>query len=177
MYDVFLYATTNGYFLEYDSRASDAPPLLSYLKRHVLRSKVKIQNVTEEYDIWAAWGSSEDSQWETKRQWDWARSGSIEPKWNETHVWPWGTQEGTIHDRRAVGMGSRLIVKKGTHRTQSSTIGPTHDPKQSLPIQPVPPLHTTLYLLMNIFFIEYCTEFPKEFVRYPRCKVFLWNQI
>jgi hypothetical protein len=124
MCDVFLYAKTNGYFLEYDSRASDVPPLLSYLKRHILRSKVKIQNVTEEYDIWAAWGSSEDGPWETKRQWDWARSGAIEPNWSGTNDWPWGTREGIIHDRRAVGMGSRLIVKKGTHRAHSSTIAP-----------------------------------------------------
>lgn len=132
MYDVFLYATTNGYFLEYDSRASDAPSLLSYLKRHVLRSKVKIKNVTEEYDIWAAWGSPEDSRWETIRQWKWAKSGAIEPIWNGTNHWPWGTQEGIIYDRRAVGMGSRFIVKKGTHRKQSFTIAPTHDPEHSL---------------------------------------------
>ncbi|KIM46253.1 hypothetical protein M413DRAFT_441333 [Hebeloma cylindrosporum] len=123
MYDVFLYAATNGYFLEYDSRASEAPPLLSYLKRHVLRSKVKIRNMADEYDIWAAWGSSEDTQWETGRQWDWARSGAIEPVWNATHDWPWGTREGIIHDRRAVGMGSRLLVKKGT---QPQAIA-THD--------------------------------------------------
>jgi len=132
MYDVFLYATADGYFLEYDSRTSEAPPLLSYLKRHILRSKVKVRNVIEEYDIWAAWGSSEDKQWETRRQWNWARSGAIEPMWNVTHDWPWGTREGIIHDRRAVGMGSRLLVKKGTHRTQSSTILPIPNPEYLL---------------------------------------------
>jgi len=154
MYDVFLYATTDGYFLEYDSRASEAPPLLSYLKRHVLRSKVKIRNVIEEYDIWAAWGSSEDRRRETRRQWDWARSGAIEPIWNVTQDWPWGTREGIIHDRRAVGMGSRFLVKKGTHRTQSSTIVPIPNPERCLQIQHRPSLHTTSYLLMNTFSTE-----------------------
>ena len=118
MYDLFLYSTKAGYLLEFDSRASDATPLLSYLKRHVLRSKVKIQNVTDEYDIWAAWGSH---IWETTRKWEWAASGSgaVEPSWNDSQEWPWGTDERIINDRRAVGMGRRILVKKGERRMQS----------------------------------------------------------
>ncbi|KAF8974422.1 hypothetical protein BDZ97DRAFT_1773534 [Flammula alnicola] len=121
MYDVFLYATTDGFLLEFDSRTSEAPPLLSYLKRHVLRSKVKIRSVADEYDVWAAWGSSEDRDWETKRQWNWARSGAVEPVWSESAEWPWGTQECVIQDRRAVGMGRRLLVKKGDSPQEAAT--------------------------------------------------------
>ncbi|PPQ77279.1 hypothetical protein CVT25_010861 [Psilocybe cyanescens] len=121
MYDLFLYSTTNGYLLEFDSRTTEAPPLLSYLKRHVLRSKVKIKNVTEEYDVWAAWGSSKDLEWETQRQWNWARSGAVEPVWDASHEWPWGTQEYIINDRRAVNMGRRLLVKKGEPPQDATT--------------------------------------------------------
>ena len=121
MYDVFLYSTKAGYLLEFDSRPSEAPPLLPYLKRHVLRSKVKIQDVTDEYDIWAAWGSPKDNSWETTRKWEWASSGSggVEPSWDHYKECPWGTDENTIHDRRAVGMGRRLLVTKGEKRMQS----------------------------------------------------------
>src|ERR1700728_4728943 len=43
LYDVFIYpyepvSGQNGYLIEYDSRPSEAPPLLSMLKRYVLRS-------------------------------------------------------------------------------------------------------------------------------------------
>ncbi|KAF8913839.1 hypothetical protein CPB84DRAFT_1757681 [Gymnopilus junonius] len=113
MYDVFLYGTADGYLLEYDSRPSEAPSLVSYLKRHVLRSKVKFRNVTDEYDVWAAWGSSHDDAWETQREWKRARSGAIEPVWTESLGWPWGSQDYAIHDRRAVKMGRRLLVRKG----------------------------------------------------------------
>lgn len=120
MYDVFLYSTKAGYLLEFDSRASEASPLLSYLKRHVLRSKVKIHNVTDEYDIWAAWGSPKDNIWESTRKWEWAASGSgaVETLWDYSKEWPWGMDENTIHDRRAVGMGRRLLVRKGDRRMQ-----------------------------------------------------------
>lgn len=117
MYDVFLHANANGYILEYDSRSSEAPPLLSYFKKHVLRSKVKVRDVTEEYDVWAAWGAPEDRSFETTRSWRHAVSGVIEPAWNPSEVWPWGTEEGIFHDRRGVGMGRRLLSRKSDSRT------------------------------------------------------------
>jgi len=122
MYDVFLYSAPNGYLLEYDTRESEATPLLSYLKRHVLRSKVKIRPVTEEYDVWAAWGSAKDHEWETKRHWHWERSGAVEPLWSDPQHWPWGTTEGVILDRRGVGMGRRLLVRKGDRRESGGSI-------------------------------------------------------
>ncbi len=92
--------------------------MLPMLKRYVLRSKVKIKDVTEEYDIWQAWGSEAKWSWETERQWDFARSGVIEPRWDKGGEWPWGSTVGVLRDRRAVGMGTRLLLKKGDRRKQ-----------------------------------------------------------
>jgi len=127
MYDVFLYTTpkNDGYLLEYDTRTSshpDVPPLPSYLKRHVLRSKVKISDVTEEYDIWSSWGSERDSEFELPRKWIWERSGAVEPDWKHETLWPWGTMNGVIYDRRGVGMGRRLLVRKGERREYPGTL-------------------------------------------------------
>lgn len=121
LYDVFIYAHQTpagkqGYLIEYDSRQSEAPPLLPMLKKHVLRSKVKLRDVSDEYDVWAAWGSEKETKWETKRMWNFARSGAVEPVWDSEPVWPWGTEPGVLRDRRAVGMGHRLLVRKGDRR-------------------------------------------------------------
>ncbi|KAF9534855.1 Aminomethyltransferase folate-binding domain-containing protein [Crepidotus variabilis] len=127
MYDTFLYTTAGGYILEYDAKAlehsPEVTPLLSYLKRHVLRSKVKIRPVTEEYDVWSSWGSSQDHEWETPRHWHFEQSGSIEPIWPEDGLWPWGSTECVIHDRRGVGMGRRLLARKG----DPPPVAATHD--------------------------------------------------
>lgn len=104
-----------SYLLDYDPRPSEATPMLSLLKRYVLRSKVKIRDVSEEYGVWAAWGSSEHARWETPRQWNWARSGAVEPIWDVSE-WPWGTMDKSILDRRAVGMGRRFLVRKDERR-------------------------------------------------------------
>lgn len=124
MYDLFIYATGDGFLLEYDSRESEATPLLTYFKRHVLRSKVKFRPVTDEYDVWCAWGSSKDRDWESKRDWRRAQSGAIEPVWQdvESGGWPWGSEPLVINDRRAVGMGRRLLVQKGTLRKREPSV-------------------------------------------------------
>ena len=90
--------------------------MLSALKRFVLRAKVRLRDVTEEYDVWAAWGSEKEKLWETERHWQFARSGAIEPDWMEDQTWPWGHEPYTVQDRRSVGMGHRLLVKKGERR-------------------------------------------------------------
>lgn len=83
------------------------------LKRYVLRSKVKLRDVSDEYDVWAAWGSDVGAE---ERKWIWARSGAVEPDWSKETEWPWGTQTERVRDRRAVGMGTRMLVKKGDKR-------------------------------------------------------------
>ncbi|KAI0699434.1 Aminomethyltransferase folate-binding domain-containing protein [Cytidiella melzeri] len=128
LYDAFVHSYTSpegkkGYVLEYDSRSSEAPSLLTMLKRYVLRSKVRLRDVSSEYDIWAAWGSEREKSWETEREWANSRSGVAEPMWThgEGSLWPWGIEAGAIQDRRAVGMGHRLLVRKGDRASQSST--------------------------------------------------------
>jgi folate-binding Fe-S cluster repair protein YgfZ len=136
LYDIFIYTHTTPdgkptYLIEYDSRSSTeaaAPPLLSMLKRYVLRSKVKLRDVSEEYDVWATWGSQTESEMKTEisqRKWSWARSGAVEPDWSGESEWPWGVEEWKLKDRRAVGMGSRILVKKGDKREWES-LGSRH---------------------------------------------------
>lgn len=125
-HDVLLYPKPNakgqdGYLMELDSRSSDAPPLLQTLKRFVLRSKVRIRDVSDEYDVWSVWGSEElnDREEETKREWSHSRSGIIEPVWDQAREWPWkiaGDERPSLFDRRAKGMGSRVLVPKGDIR-------------------------------------------------------------
>ena len=92
------------------------PALLPFLKRYVLRSKVKIEDVSDRYQVWAAWGSEEQRKWEKERSWSFARSGVIEPIWDPTEPWPWGSEECIIQDRRAVGMGMRMLLPPGERR-------------------------------------------------------------
>jgi folate-binding Fe-S cluster repair protein YgfZ len=130
LYDVFIYTHTTpdgkpAYLIDYDSRASTdtaAPPLLPMLKRYVLRSKVKLRDVSDEYHVWAAWGSmlgSETKMEISERKWSWARSGAIEPDWSGENEWPWALEERRVRDRRAVGMGRRMLVRKGEKRESS----------------------------------------------------------
>ncbi|PCH41382.1 Aminomethyltransferase folate-binding domain-containing protein [Wolfiporia cocos MD-104 SS10] len=126
LYDVFVYAQpgargTPGYLIEHDARASDAPPLLPMLKRYVLRSKVRLRDVSDEYDVWAAWGSAREQAWETARRWAHALSGAAEPLWDSADAPPWGAEPGVLRDRRAVGMGHRLLVRKGDRPQEAAT--------------------------------------------------------
>lgn len=121
LYDIFLHSYTTpsgkqGYLIDYDSRSSVTTPLLSLLKHYVLRSKVRLTDVSDQYDIWASWGSEHETVWETERHWSGARSGAFEPVWDPAGEWPWGTEPGVIRDRRAVGLGHRLLVRKGDLR-------------------------------------------------------------
>lgn len=88
------------------------------LKKYVLRSKVNIRDVTEQYDVWASWGSPLDCPLDNlAREWQWAPSGAVEPIWNNTDgQWPWGSKDRTLFDRRAIGLGSRFLVKNRERR-------------------------------------------------------------
>ncbi|KAK1224415.1 ccr4 associated factor [Marasmius sp. AFHP31] len=120
LYDLLIYSDQDingrpGYLLEYDSRPSEATPLHDLLKRFVLRSKVKIRDVSSEFDVWAAW-HSENVETDLKKEWRFAESGAVEPAWPDSHTadhWPWGLGDRILVDRRAPGMGSRYLVRKG----------------------------------------------------------------
>ncbi|KAG7097030.1 hypothetical protein E1B28_004423 [Marasmius oreades] len=126
MYDLLVFSNHDpngrpGYLLEYDARPSEAGPLHDILKRFVLRSKVKIRDVTSEYDVWAAWNSQEASV-ATPNDWRFAQSGAIEPIYPATEEnWPWGRKDHVLVDRRAPGMGSRYLVRKGDKPSHTSS--------------------------------------------------------
>lgn len=162
MYDIFIYPyiprspeEKSGYIVEYDPRAASAeqtstaaqqpsakhptPTLISMLKRYILRSKVRVRDVSENWDVWAMWGSSlPQSIKDIARpdDWRWGRSGAVEPIYHdaertpvdraEAHNWILGqdSQSGPAEpdtvwmvDRRAPGMGIRALVPKGVKRT------------------------------------------------------------
>ncbi|KAH8100250.1 Aminomethyltransferase folate-binding domain-containing protein [Cristinia sonorae] len=125
LYDVFLYSnakseTEPGYLIEYDSRPSEAQSLLQMLKRHLLRSKIRIRDVTEEYDVWALWNPNQLTYelGTEARTWECHPTGVIEPVFDEEMEvqWGssrWGSQPGPIIDRRAIGFGQRVLTKRG----------------------------------------------------------------
>ena len=136
LHDAFVYnhPTSDGYILEYDSRLPitgadheaggnhiPAPPLIKYLKQFVLRTKVKVRDISDEYDVWASWGSEHETSWETLRNWRWAERSNIpEQLWEEGDV-PWGKEPLLLRDRRGVGMGQRRLISKGVKPPEVET--------------------------------------------------------
>ncbi|KAJ7276332.1 Aminomethyltransferase folate-binding domain-containing protein [Mycena haematopus] len=127
LYDVFVYTHMNpttgqpGYLIDHDSRPSESPPLLDLIKRYKLRSKVNVRDASDEYDVWGSWGSAGEDR-EVEKHWKWAEhSGVAEPEWDKTGEWPWGSKDEVLHDRRAPGMGKRLLVRKGDLPPEASS--------------------------------------------------------
>jgi len=122
IYDVFVHATRDdksqpAYLIEHDATAhADAPALLPLLKRHVLRSKVRVRDASDQYDVWAAWDNNATAR--NPRQWKGAQGGTIEPVWDS---WPWGSEGEALIDQRADGMGLRRLVRKGDRPPEAST--------------------------------------------------------
>ncbi|KAG8924752.1 ccr4 associated factor, partial [Tulasnella sp. 408] len=159
MYDILIYPyiprspeEKSGYIVEYDPRAASAggetstsaqqaspkhptPTIMSMMKRYILRSKVRVRDVSENWDVWAIWGSSlPQSVNDIARpdDWRWGRSGAVEPIYHdaerapvdrvEAQTWLLGqdSQSGPpeteaiwMVDRRAPGMGIRALLPKG----------------------------------------------------------------
>ncbi|CAE6532793.1 unnamed protein product [Rhizoctonia solani] len=121
LYDVFIYPHNvdgrPGYLIDYDSRSTEGTPILSLLKRHVLRSKVRIRDASDEWKVWSVWDPmSQKSSFPIVREWRAGRSGAAEPLYAENehrlgHEYPQDTI-GT-RDLRAPGMGDRLLVRAG----------------------------------------------------------------
>ncbi|QRV76499.1 glycine cleavage system T protein [Ceratobasidium sp. AG-Ba] len=119
LYDVFIYPCTTdgrpGFLIDFDSRSSEATPLITMLKRHILRSKVRVRDVSEEWNVWAVWGGALGSNI-PHREWRWGRSGASEPVYAEGEhlLGPEYTRD-TIgaRDLRAPNMGERLLVRSG----------------------------------------------------------------
>lgn len=181
IHDVFLYTKKSskghpGYIIEHDSRNLDSPPLLETLKRHILRSKVRVQDVSDEYDVWQVWDPQSTPDWETKRHWSFTKSGVIEPVWPDTLTWPWGTEELIIRDRRAVGMGARILVSKAEIRTQIYIVVAEFMLLNRL-LKPHRRLRTMWLAVTPTLCTEYFTVYPRVLTTYLPCKHFQWNRI
>lgn len=115
-----------------ESTEGGAIPLLKHLKRYVLRSKIKLRDVTEEYDTWSVLDSSSGQQrdqgkdaWHgpTKR-WKMGSGGAAEVTWDMGeesvgHLGLENEQVGSWDLRAGWGqgsMGKRLLVRKGDRR-------------------------------------------------------------
>lgn len=175
MYDVFLYTQQTstglpGYLLEYDCRSSEAQPMLPMLKQYVLRKKVKIRDVSDQYDVWTAWGSELVS--EVPKTWNWAKSGCVEPVWGGDK-WPWGTEHESIADRRADTLGKRLLIRKGDKRE-----GFEQTSQFSLKFSQ---LQKQIHMTLGVQVIICCTEshsgYQKELMISCLCTLFPWNLI
>lgn len=124
LYDVFIYPHLSdgrpGYLVDYDNRVSSASPLLPLLKRHVLRSRVGLRDVSDEWQVWSVWEPMvREGNISITRDWRQGRSGAMEPLYTkDEHQLGGEYPRGTIgtRDLRAPGMGDRLLVHTGEKR-------------------------------------------------------------
>jgi hypothetical protein len=138
LYDAFIYPTslpgdpTPAYLVDYptplaESSADTETPLLAkHLKRYVLRSKVKLRDVTEEYDTWSVLNSTLDaSKWSPEQTWKMGSGGAAEITWDlkgdegvkriagrDTEVGSWDLRAGW----GSGSMGRRFLVRRGDRR-------------------------------------------------------------
>lgn len=82
------------------------------LKRHLLRSKIKVRDVSENYDVWATWNPHLTNPGENL--WEYHPTGVIEPTFALDNTYRWGTQPMPFVDSRAFGMGTRALVPKSS---------------------------------------------------------------
>lgn len=159
MYDVLIYpyvppsdpssSSSPGYIIEYDPRAADdatttstpkhgsTPTLMSMLKRYILRSKVRVRDVSDEWGLHAVWSSSSTgpvASYSKPDEWRWGRSGAVGPiyyaasdtspssaattselkSWILDGVHVSSSREALwAVDRRAPGMGARVLLRTG----------------------------------------------------------------
>jgi hypothetical protein len=90
-----------------------------------LRSKLKIRDVTEEYDTWSILDSPAGAEWNPEKIWKFGSGGAAEITWNmkgEESLARLGTGDGEIGSWDLRGgwgegsMGKRFLVRKGDKR-------------------------------------------------------------
>jgi hypothetical protein len=112
--------SSTSYLIDYplSLEGEDHPaPLRQYLKKFILRSKVRVNEASERYDVWQAWGEDVEAE----RTWKFGSGGSAEPHWDtrgrkvdvaEGEVGCWDLRAGAGKD----GLGKRILVAKGQKR-------------------------------------------------------------
>ncbi|ORX34961.1 putative transferase CAF17, mitochondrial [Kockovaella imperatae] len=122
-------SSTPTYLITHNPASSDTiPPLAQVLAPFKLRSKVRIKDVTDRYDVYQAWGGplSGDSSREPVRSWKFGSGGAAEASWNWPHGLPvmgLDDAESGCWDLRAGfhgGMGRHIVVPKGSSPSSSS---------------------------------------------------------
>ena len=75
-----------------------------------------MKDASHRYDVWAAWGD-ETSKEAFERVWRFGNRGAVEPVWESHEAWRGaGSVPMSLRDLRAVGMGLRMLVRKGDPR-------------------------------------------------------------
>ncbi|KAL7415873.1 hypothetical protein BDY24DRAFT_433393 [Mrakia frigida] len=126
LFDVHLYPhpPTSSFLIDFDSRTS--PALIPAIKKFVLRSKVSLKDVSDQWDVWAAW-DHEQAKEDGLRSWKWGTGESAGlVGWEKEQTMLPGTSGGAEGespvgleeevggwDLRAPGMGWRGLVRKG----------------------------------------------------------------
>ena len=110
------------YFLVHEMTSDHPAPLLDLLPPFKLRSKVRIRDVTPEWDVYSAFGGHKLDKI-PHRSFKLGSGGAAEAQW----IWPGGVadpavgpEELSCWDLRAcfgdMGMGRKLLVSKGKTR-------------------------------------------------------------
>lgn len=121
MHDIFIYplpTTSPSYIIEHSFTPSS--DLLHYLKKFILRSKIRLNPLPTSYDIYSVWGSAGGPE---ERTWKMGNGGSGEPHWSveggsageglkEGEVGVWDLRGGVGGE----GMGRRVLVPTGSAR-------------------------------------------------------------
>ncbi|CAK9779781.1 Aminomethyltransferase folate-binding domain-containing protein [Cutaneotrichosporon oleaginosum] len=109
----------NTYLISHESGPGHIAPLATLLPPFRLRSKIKIRDVTDEWDVWSAWGGEAPAPAPTST-WRFGSGGAAERIWSwEGEMAPLGLADAEVGcwDLRAgfgpAGMGRQVFVPKG----------------------------------------------------------------
>lgn len=105
-------AGPSRYLITHESAGHPAP-LVNHLTPFRLRSKVRIRDVSDQWDVWAAWGEAAKAT----RKWKLGSGGAAEATWEHVSPLAVGDTEIGCWDLRAAGMGAQILAPKGCSRT------------------------------------------------------------
>nr|ODN87071.1 mitochondrial protein [Cryptococcus depauperatus CBS 7841] len=119
LHTVFIFPRSDtSYLITHESQESHPEPLTKLLPPFKLRSKVRIKDVTDQWDAWSSWGSSLAQIDSPRRLWKIGSGGAAESHWEwQQGVAQLNLAEGEVGcwDLRAGwnGMSQQLLVPKG----------------------------------------------------------------
>lgn len=116
--------SANSYLISHESPAEHPAPLQTLLPPFKLRSKVRIKDVSAEWETWATWGGEVGGTGPVPtRVWRPGSSGANESQWS----WPDGVRDLGIAEEEVgcwdlrAGLGMRqLLVPTGQRRESTS---------------------------------------------------------